>query len=356
MYQKKVEAIYQESRTAGNAYRLEYLNGLEALIAQKQRESVQKRKEFGAKIAADREAYRKQFCEMLGWPLNAEPTPVRSVTETVLMENDAYEVVRVQLEVFEGVQFYGIRMTHKTTEPLPYAIVQHGGLGTPEICSSFFDSSNYNDMTMRVFQRGVHVFAPQLLLWDMPEFGEDPFAAAENTALKPNDACRQRYDKKLRLLGGSITALEIYCISRVLDYLTPRAECNGTFGMTGLSYGGYYTLRTAAVDTRIRAALSCSFFNDRLQLDWPDMVWQNGGNTFCDAEIGALVCPRHLRIEIGDDDNLFTAESGEQEFERLRTYYAEAPQNLHFRVFNGRHEYCPEDDGVEEFVNNLKNL
>lgn len=51
----------------------------------------------------------------------------------------------------------------------------------------------------------------------------------------------------------------------------PTVDSNKT-GMVGLSYVGFYTLYIAALDTRIKAAVSCSFFNDRDRYPWSDLV------------------------------------------------------------------------------------
>ena len=134
----------------------------------------------------------------------------------------------MQFELFDGFYFYGILIRHKTDKKLPLVISQHGGLGTPEICCSFFDSANYNDMSERIFDKGVNVFAPQLDLWQEERFGPSG---------KRND-----FDMKLKQLGGSIAALEIYSVMRCIDYFEKADYCNGKFGMAGLSYGGFYTM------------------------------------------------------------------------------------------------------------------
>ena len=352
MYEKKVEPIYTEPKNAGNAFRDRYLQSVHDLVKKKQAESQAKRDAFGMKIAENRELYRQKYRDMLGWPLNEEPEPVRAVTEIPVYEDENCLIQRVQLEVFEDFQFYGIRMIHKTEEKLPYVIVQHGGAGTSEIVTSFFDSANYNDMALRVFNKGVNVFMPQLLLWAMPDFGEDFLKSEEDWGRD----CRHRYDAALHQLGGSITALEIYCISRVLDYLEQKPEFNGAFGMAGLSYGGFYTHYTAAAEPRIRAALSCGQFNDRIKYNWSDWTWFNAANTFLDAEVCALICPNYLRIETGREDPLFDWKTAEAEYERLRRYYREAEENLHFKVFDGNHEFCVDEDSVAEFVDAVKTL
>lgn len=354
MYQHSVSPLYSEPADRGNPYRTRYLHSVDRLVRKLQKNSEQNRTSVGDAISANREAYRQEFRQMLGWPLTAAPEPVRVLEEIPVFENESCEIVRVLLEVLDDFQFYGIRMTHKTNGRLPYSIVQHGGQGTSEIVSSFFDSGNYNDIGLRIFHQGVHVFMPQLLLWKMPFYGEDDCKPEDQE--EHVDSCRHRYDNALRQVGGSLAALEIYCISRVLDYLENRPEFNGHFGMAGLSYGGFYTLYTAAAEPRIQASLACSHFNDRIRYNRPDKVWFNAANRFLDAEVGALVCPRYLRIETGNADPLFDWSSAQAEYIRLRRYYEEAPEQLHFRVFDGNHEFCPEEDSVAEFAGVLKHL
>lgn len=356
MYQSNISCPYREEPAAGNAYRETYLSDLQALLEARQRQAREERTAFGLRIAGDRETYRRQYRAMLGWPLT-EPTPaVRSVREERIFENEDLTVTRVQLELWKKFRFYGIRFTHKGA-PRPYVLCQHGGLGTPELCSSFFGSENYNDMTMRILNRGVNVFAPQLLLWSVPEYGEDRFRSTPPApGNNGTDEMRRRYDKALRQLGGSITALEICCLSAVLDYLETLPSATGKFGMAGLSYGGFYSLHAAAAEPRLQAVLSCALFHDRTTYDWPDMVWQNAAYTFQDAEIGALICPRYLRIEVGREDPLFDWHSAEAEYRRLQRYYAGHEEMLHFHVFEGNHEFSPEDEGVAEFVRAVQAL
>ncbi len=328
--------MYQEQENCGNNYRVCYLEGLNKLVKDRRESAVQNREKLMKKVSQNREAYREQFKSMLGWPLNEKPAPVRGVLELPIFQDAEVEITRIQLEAFEGLRFYGILFRHKQDEPLPLVISQHGGMGTPEFCSSFFDSENYNDMSMRIFRKGVNVFAPQLNLWQSNRFGPE--------------GDRDEIDRRLKQLGSSIAALEIYCIQRCMDYFQQKSWCNGAFGMVGLSYGGFYTLYTAAADTRIKAALSCSHFNDRVKYNWVSKSFFNAANTFCDAEVAALVIPRYLAIEVGDKDELFDSETARAEFSRLQKYIPDWENHFYFHVFNGVHEFCPENDSAIDWV------
>lgn len=332
---------YKERPDYGHGYRKTYIEGLERLLEARRAQCAQNREEFMAAVAQDREGYRRRYLDMLGWPLNEAPHPVLDVIENKMFENEQMVITRMQFEMFAGFKFYGILFRLKSARPLPLVISQHGGAGTPELCSSFYDSANYHDMTDRILKQGVHVFAPQLSLWH-----------TDNGV----PTRRQDFDNDFKQTGGSIAAIEIYCLQRCLDYFDGCSFVNGRYGMVGLSYGGFYTLYTAAAEPRILAALSCSHFNDRLQYNWQDKCFWNAAGTFLDAQVGALVCPRYLRIEIGDNDALFHPQGAIDEYKRLKQYYAEAPEQLEFNIFKGVHEFCPHDDdtGIRKVVAVLK--
>lgn len=339
MYTKKVEPIYTEQQDAGNRCREEYKQGIVSLIERRKTALLAERERFGQTLMAQPEAGRKALRDMLGWPLTEPPQPLKKASEEVLTADAEAIVSRVQLEVMPGLKFYGILMRHNTDEKLPLVIAQHGGAGTPELCSSFFDSTNYNDMSVRIFRKGVNVFAPQLLLWH-----EGPFGA---------DSQRMEMENDLRRLGSSIAAIEIDCLSRAMDYLEKKPWFSGRFGMIGLSYGSFYTLYTAACETRIRAALACSMFSDRQVCFGTDFSWKDSFARFGDAEVGALVYPRALRIEWGAADPGKWGVGAQAEYERLERYYAAQRGQLSYRVFEGGHEFCPEDDGIDWVIQRL---
>lgn len=332
---------YKERPDYGHGYRKTYIEGVERLLEARRAECEQNREQFAAALPANREDYRQKYLDMLGWPLNAAPRPILDVIENQMFENEHMSITRMQFEFFEGFKFYGILFRLKSDRPLPLVISQHGGAGTPELCSSFYDSANYNDMTDRILKKGVHVFAPQLSLWH-----------TDNGV----PTHRQTFDNSFKQVGGSIAALEIYCLKRCLDYFDTCSFTNGKYGMIGLSYGGFYTLYTAAAEPRILAALSCSHFNDREKYNWADKCFQNASNTFLDAQVGALVCPRFLRIEVGDNDELFDPQGAVRAYKQLKKYYVEAPAQLEFNIFKGVHEFCPhgDDTGIDKIIDILK--
>ena len=166
---------------------------------------------------------------------------------------------------------------------------------------------------------------------------------------------KQSYPDYIGLEG--ITALEVYAISRVLDYFEATVGPL-SFGMVGCSYGGHYTLFTTAAEPRIRSAISSSFFSDRRQYAWPDWTWRDAAALYDDPEIACLCYPRRLCVETGDKDELFAVEYSNASTAEVMDYCAKAgidPETwFDSIVFPGIHEYNPDPAPVERMIRDLE--
>lgn len=337
----------QEPEYTGNIQRMTYLSDIEKLIDRRRGDCEKARDLFMAGYPGSLDSLREKFRDMLGWPLNTHEFDgwKPAAQETYIGSDGEADVFRVIVETMPGLRFGGILFRARDGLRHPLVVSQHGGLGTPELCSSMYrggNSANYNDMTRRILSRGVHVFAPQLLLWNKETFHIQ--------------YDRQQIDNALKQLGGSIAALEISCISRCIDYLSEKPYVDPErIGMIGLSYGGFYTLFTAAADTRIKSCIAAGFFNDRLKYGWLDWTWKDAAHTFLDAEVGALIAPRCACLQLGTRDELFSEEPARHEFERLKAYYDRAgcPEKLRMEFFDGTHEFSPSDETIDLFMQNL---
>ena len=194
-------------------------------------------------------------------------------------------------------------------------------------------------MAERVLERGVHVFAPQLLLW--------------NPNKHTVEYNRDRIDGRLKRVGGSIAAVECHALMRILDYFEVQENVSG-FGMLGLSYGGFWTLYLSAIDTRIKSAISCAFFNKRDQYPWAPWTWLNSAAMFDDAEVAALVYPRQLCIQIGKYDTLFDAKYGHESFDELCEICRDVGTDwVDFMPLDGDHEFCKDDAPIDKMIKRL---
>ena len=334
---------YREETTAANAEKEAYLAGLEALIAERQRAAARTREGYARDILREPERYRRELREMLGWPLTEERGAPPVPTVRLLSEEEGCRTFRLGFEILPGVTLSGLYFEQREEGAHPLVLVQHGGLGTPEHISGFLfggDTTNYNRMLERVLALGVHAFCPQLLLWSADRYGVP--------------SPRVAVDARLKRVGSSVTAVELFGLFRILDYFEAQPSVS-SFGMVGLSYGGFYTLLTAALDTRIRAAVSCSFFNTRDRYPWPDWCWQGSAFRFDDAEMAALVFPRPLTIAIGTEDKTFAAVGGEESFAGLSALCREVGTDwVELIEFEGTHEFLRDDAPLHRMRQALK--
>ncbi|MDP0496220.1 MAG: hypothetical protein Q7Q73_08420 [Verrucomicrobiota bacterium JB024] len=356
-------AFYQEPEGTGREYRTAYLEGIERVLADKQASSHAQREAFFAPDCSSAGAYeaslgplRAEFVKMLGWPLtdaSLRAQPPKLLSETLVAEDETSHITRQQWEVLPGVPLYAMLFLPKTEGPHTLVVSQHGGQGTPEITDGFYrESANYHYMTRRLRQRGFAVLAPQLCLWT-PEAGPE-----KNRPL---------LDRRFKELNGSLAAFELFGLQRLLDGVLARPDIRSKplpdgspapLGMCGLSYGGFYTLFMTALDTRIRAAVSSCFFNQRYAVskDFFDWSWQGSGTRFQDEQVAGLVCPRPLYLEVGRNDELFPVDKAEELAPRAAAWWEKLGRggDFAFRVHEAGHDFDTGDEGLDFLERRLK--
>lgn len=344
--------VFLEDKRVGNPFRQEYADGAERLIEARFEALASERASRmpPEALAADPEGYRRQFVELLGWPLtDYAPGQSPAVRRTLVREEAQYALHRLQLEALPGLWFYGLLFVPKPSGKYPLIIAQHGGGGTPELCADLNGNNNYRRMAMRALERGAVVFAPQLFLWDKSD-QDQPAHPGYGVAYD-----RLYMDMRLRQLGGSITALELTCLRRSLDYLLTLPEVDGRAGMLGLSYGGFFSIMLPAVEPRIKSAYSCCYFAGRKVYHTPDWLWQGAASRFLNAEIAALIAPRALCIEVGRNDPVLPPEGAREEYLRALPYFEArgAGERLLFRMTENGHKLDWGDEGYDFLFHHL---
>ncbi len=329
--------LYSEDKRSGNTYRERYLESIKKIIDARKEQAAAVRQNNMHELLKKPEIYRKKLRDMLGWPLNADVSRAFSAKEEFIAKDELCSIYRVTLELEIGLKTYGILMLPNGVSNPRVAVVQHGGAGCPELLIGLWRQANYNDMPRRILRRGMAVFAPQVLLWnseDLECVGYDRF----------------ELDGKLKQLGSSITALEVFNISSVLDYLSSRRDLDcSELAMVGLSYGGFYTLFTSALDLRIKRVYSSCFFNNRMTYSQPDWSWFNSAYTCFDEQAAALIAPRRLYIEVADKDEVFGADTATPLVAQVSEVYKKLgnADEFSFNVFDGYHEFSKTDEGLD---------
>ena len=336
--------IWYEDPTVADEYRSRYVDGIQEYIQKMNAECkvIRRNAMSPEEMVRKQECYREKYKEMLGINLFAEK--VNKPVEMIYVgEDEVCKIYRLSVHVTEEIPFYSMLLIpHNMEEPMPLVIAQHGGGGTPELCSDMNGENNYNHMVQRVLARGAAVLAPQLLLWSMTEI------ATMRAHAVPHD--RKKTDIDLKRFGSSITALEINGIVKSLDYVCEMKEIDAKkIGMIGLSYGGYFTLYTMAVDTRIKAGYCAGVFNDHDVYNWADWSYKGSALQFQDAEVAALCAPRKLYVQVGKKDQVFNYHYAITEAERVKDYFEafDVAEHFIFDVWEGGHTISNHDRGFE---------
>ena len=338
---------YEESIEKNTRYIKEYEEGITAFLQKEKEKANLKRKQFMSPNAyrANAEKYRREFINMLGFPLNQDFGKPKLLEKTFVIQDGNVKIYRMQFLVLKCIKFYGIYFEQVNTDKnTPFIIGLHGGEGTPELVGSIhLGSANYNHLVRRITDKGANVFAPQLLLWNKQNYG--------------GEYDRNLIDGKLRMLGGSITALELYLLRGCIDYFIENENINETkIGACGMSYGGMYALHLAAVDTRIKACYSCSWVCDGFVYSWPDWSYKNAQNTFAVVETAALIAPRALVVGMGNKDELFDWHLTKLGCEEIDSFYREFETQDNFKtvIYDGVHEFDKTEAGIDFLLKSLR--
>lgn len=350
----KGKQIWSESPESADEYRRNYVEGINHYILRQNEVCKRMRSSFMTpeKLVENPDYFRTIYRDMLGIDTYLkEQVPAAEIV--YVGKDEICDIYRLQTFITAEIPFYAMLLIPHGIAKCPLVIAQHGGGGTPELCSDMCGKNNYNHMVQRVLERGAAVLAPQLLLWATEEI--------ETMRAHKIPFDRNRSDRNLKRFGGSITGLEIAGIIRYIDLMNDQTikadphyrvleRIDGEhLAMIGLSYGGYFTLHTMAADTRIKAGFTSGCFNDRDVYEWSDWVYRDSALHFQDAEVAALCAPRKLYIQVGKVDEVFDWQSALLESERIRQYYEahQCLENVQFSVWDGGHTVSPDEDGYD---------
>lgn len=290
-----------------------------------------------ANYLRSRETVRSLLASSLSYP----PPKVVQIAQTPSLERLAQDELatyyEISVPVLEGVNARGVfMMPHSTLGKVPLVIAAHGRGGKPARPKGgklSVISRNNRDLAFGALKKGYAVWQPIFA-----------FYAEEH----PTDI-RDRLEVRARESGTTLPAIEIAKIIGGLNALTQMREIDpARIAMVGVSYGGFYTLYTTALDDRIQVAVVAAYFNDReavLDSSEPygffDWRFRNSLSVFQDATMAALICPRPLQVQAGDHDQLFpihgvrkVVPAARQPYERLNI-----KERFSFVEFVGRHDF-----------------
>jgi dienelactone hydrolase len=194
---------------------------------------------------------------------------------------------------------------------------------------------------------GYVVLAP-----DLREFGERSDWAPEGKYL-----CDANLVAAVAA-GRNPLSANLYDLVCALDLLEEHALVDpARIGAAGFSLGGTMTLFLAALDARVRAAIVSGFFSSwraahrvPYNLCGSQVLFGMLGHLE-HVDLAALVAPRALLVESGDEDPLFPVEAADAAMVELRSVFGamRAPHDaLVHHVFAGDHRW--DGGGATEFL------
>lgn len=259
-----------------------------------------------------RRSLRARLKALTGYDtLRAAPLKPR-VTERVALDGYTRERVEIQTEPGVVMPFYVLRPLGKG--PFVPMINPHGHAsggkyapaGRSDIEPVAEAIKNYNyDYGVQFARAGFISFCP-----DARGFGErqEPTMNAKGNVMV--HAC-QYLNQMGYPLGQTVAGMWAWDLHRLIDYIETRSDCLADrVGCAGLSGGGLQTIYAAALDDRIKAAVISGYF-----YGFRESLLQMHQNCSCNyvphlyetadvGDIGALIAPRPLLIETGDQDPL----------------------------------------------------
>jgi dienelactone hydrolase len=188
---------------------------------------------------------------------------------------------------------------------------------------------------------------------DPPAFRERPSTMPEQQVQEFNRRAQdgeQLVARSLFTAGITWPGVILWDDIRTVDYLAGRPDVDSArLGCVGLSVGGYRSFMLAALDERIRAAVSVGFMQS-----YAAQIRQNVINTtgltfhlvglfrYLDyPDLAALIAPRALLSLNGSRDGLFNQRGLQAAYEKIGACYAKAgvAERQVCRLYDAPHEF-----------------
>jgi dienelactone hydrolase len=230
----------------------------------------------------------------------------------------------------------------------PVVLALHGhGYGAKDIVGLWEDGCErrgpdgyHRDFGCQLAEHGFIVAAPEISC-----FGERQMADVPKfRAVGMSGTCHNASTYAM-MLGKSAAGMRVMDGMRVLDYLQTRDDTrDAPVGAMGISGGGMHAFFSAALDTRIKAAVISGYF-----CDWRHSILSIYHCT-CNfvpgllklgelSDLAGLIAPRPVMVEHGTHDDIFPIEHVRASVERARRAWNvfAAADDFETDYFEGRH-------------------
>jgi dienelactone hydrolase len=204
-------------------------------------------------------------------------------------ETESFTVHAVRWPVFEGVYGEGLWLRPKG-KALACVIAIPDADQTPEMLVGLAPGlTPERQFARRLAENGCEVLVPVLI------DRQDTWSG--NPAVRfTNQPHREWIYRQAFQMGRHIIGYEVQKVLAAVDFLALSSQ---RIGVAGYGEGGLIAFYSAALDTRIEAALVSGYFDSRQRI-WAEPIYRNVFGLlqeFGDAEIASLIAPRSLIVE-----------------------------------------------------------
>ena len=204
-------------------------------------------------------------------------------------------VLNVQWQVLDGISADGLLILPEG-DPVARIVALPDADWTPEMLAGVTEGIDpQSQIARRLAENGCEVLIPTLISRD-DEFSGSPFVCYTN---QPH---REFIYRMAFEMGRHVIGYEVQKVLAAVDVFEQRNALQNKdlpIGVAGIGEGGLLAFYSAAVDSRIGAAMICGYFQQREGV-WQEPIYRNVWSLlaeFGDAEIASLIAPRPLVIE-----------------------------------------------------------
>jgi dienelactone hydrolase len=284
--------------------------GIDKFLMRQLADSVAHRTNFWKRDFASAEAYEKSVQtnrEHLRRIIGAVDSrlPIRDLEfvstiarDSKLGSGENYTIQAIRWEVYPKVYGEGLWL-RPNKKPIARVIAIPDADHDPELlCGLQIGIPADSQFARRLAEQGIEVIVPQLIN------RSDTFSG--DAALKrfTNQPHREWIYRQAYEMGRHIIGYEVQKILSLVDFFA--SEEPAPIAVAGYGEGGLLALYSAALDTRIQAALVSGYFGAREKM-WDEPIYRNVFSLlkeFGDAELASLVAPRTLVIEYSQEPDI----------------------------------------------------
>jgi dienelactone hydrolase len=305
---------------------------------------------FRAKDRNEAQHWQTEARTALAATLGFQDSPAVPLEPQVIEQVDRGDFVREKILIHTAADVempVYLLLPKGSARPLATVLAFAGhGYGAKDIVGLWEDGSErenpdgyHADFAIALCRRGFAVAAPEIAC-----FGERQTDFAYLTTGQSAPTSCTHAAMLASHLGGSVAGMRVRDARRLVDYLETRPECDtARLGAMGISGGGMHTLFSAAIDTRIKAAVISGYFStfqhSILAMHHCACNFVPGLARFGEMyDLAGLLAPRPLLVEAGTHDPIFPIDAVRASVKQAEAVYAvfgAGPVETDF--FEGRH-------------------